>query len=473
MNQKKDMTCDVLIVGTGVAGLYCALNLPESLDIVIISKAGAEECDSYLAQGGICVLKDEADYDAYFEDTMRAGHYENNKRSVELMIRHSPEVIADLIRFGARFEKNADGSLKYTKEGAHSTPRILFHEDITGKEITSHLLESVRAKKNVRLLEKTVMLDITEAASADGKKWCTGIVAQSEDAVFAIRASETVWACGGIGGLFEHSTNYPHLTGDALAIALKHGIALQNPDYIQIHPTTLYTGFASASGKTGSATTTRGRAFLISESVRGEGGVLYNKLPKDGGVRFINELLPRDVVTEAIHAQMKKDGTPCVWLSMEKIPREEITGHFKHIYEECLAAGYDCTKEPIPVVPAQHYFMGGVDVDEHSRTALNALYAVGETSCNGVHGKNRLASNSLLESLVFARIAARAIEKEIASVKRLALTGTEPDAACYADTDALFTEYKRIVLDEIKRMKEYHEQHHNENERRQLNSASA
>ena len=280
----KDINCDVLIVGSGVAGLYCALNLPEKLDVVIITKAQAEKCDSYLAQGGICVLKDESDYASYFEDTLRAGHYENNKHSVDLMIRHSPDVIRDLISYGTRFEKASDGSLKYTREGAHSTPRILFHEDITGEEITSHLLAKVRLLKNVRLFEETTMLDITEA-SADGKRYCTGVIARRGEELISIHAPETVWACGGIGGLFAHSTNYPHLTGDALGIALKHGIPLQNPDYIQIHPTTLYTGDNESERKE--------CAFLISESVRGEGGILYNKLPKDGGTRFVNELLPR------------------------------------------------------------------------------------------------------------------------------------------------------------------------------------
>lgn len=460
----KDINCDVLIVGSGVAGLYCALNLPEKLDVVIITKAQAEKCDSYLAQGGICVLKDESDYASYFEDTLRAGHYENNKHSVDLMIRHSPDVIRDLISYGTRFEKASDGSLKYTREGAHSTPRILFHEDITGEEITSHLLAKVRLLKNVRLFEETTMLDITEA-SADGKRYCTGVIARRGEELISIHAPETVWACGGIGGLFAHSTNYPHLTGDALGIALKHGIPLQNPDYIQIHPTTLYTGDNESERKE--------CAFLISESVRGEGGILYNKLPKDGGTRFVNELLPRDVVTNAIHAQMKKDGTPCVWLSMENIPTDEIKCHFKHIYERCLEEGYDCTKEPIPVVPAQHYFMGGVDVDEHSRTAMNALYAIGETSCNGVHGKNRLASNSLLESLVFARIAARSIESEIDGIKSLELKSPLIDSEIYKDTETLFSGYKRTILEEIKRMKDYHERNNHENEHGQLDSASA
>ena len=276
----KDFNCDVLIVGTGVAGLYCALKLPESLDVVLITKAKAEECDSYLAQGGICVLKDESDYDAYFEDTMKAGHYENNPVSIELMIRNSQKVIKDLIEYGTRFEKDAEGNLKYTREGAHSTPRILFHEDITGEEITSHLLETAKQRQNLRIYQNVTMIDILKADGTDGKTYCAGVIATTSDSeelkmysrrkttdgknLISIRAHETIWACGGIGGLYQHSTNYPHLTGDALGIALKHGIPLQNPDYIQIHPTTFFT-------------TKKERSFLISESVRGEGGILLDK----------------------------------------------------------------------------------------------------------------------------------------------------------------------------------------------------
>lgn len=454
------MKTDVLIVGTGVGGLYCALNLPQNLNITLITKSKAEECDSFLAQGGICVLKEESDYDSYFEDTLRAGHYENNKTSVELMIRHSPEIIKDLIHYGARFEKDDKGNLLYTKEGAHSVPRILYHEDITGKEITTHLLEAVRKLENVTIHENIAMLDIIEAKAEDGNTYCKGIVAkdiskENEGAKpFTIFADETVWACGGIGGLFQHSTNFPHLTGDALGIALKHNIPLQNPDYIQIHPTTLYIKNEQAlSGA-------KERSFLISESVRGEGGILYNKKPEEGGKRFVNELLPRDLVTKAILEQMKKDGTECVWLSMENISKKEITEHFKHIYEHCLSLGWDCTKEPIPVVPAQHYFMGGVDVNSKSRTSMNALYAVGETSCNGVHGKNRLASNSLLESLVFARIAARSISKEISEIKSLSMTIQEPELSEFENTEEIFASYRTIILDEIKRMEEYHERNH-------------
>ena len=389
-SKENNLQADVVIVGTGVGGCFSALNLSEDLSIIMITKSDLESSDSFLAQGGICVLHDDDDYDSYFEDTMRAGHYENRKESVDIMIRGSQDVIHDLIRYGVDFAKE-DGKLLYTREGAHSRPRILFHEDITGKEITSKLLAQIKTRKNIQIMEYTTMTDILISHGA-----CAGIEAETSDhKKIYIHADQTIFASGGIGGRYKHSTNFPHLTGDAIDIAKKHGIRLEHLDYVQIHPTTLYSKKP-------------GRRFLISESVRGEGALLYDK----NGNRFIDELLPRDVVTKAIQEQMKKDGTDHVWLSLEKIPKEIILSHFPNIYQHCLEEGYDATKEWIPVVPAQHYFMGGIWVDSDSHTSMPNLYAVGETSCNGVHGKNRLASNSLLESLVFAKRAARKIMSE-------------------------------------------------------------
>lgn len=389
-SKENNLQADVVIVGTGVGGCFSALNLSEDLSIIMITKSDLESSDSFLAQGGICVLHDDDDYDSYFEDTMRAGHYENRKESVDIMIRGSQDVIHDLIGYGVDFAKE-DGKLLYTREGAHSRPRILFHEDITGKEITSKLLAQIKTCKNIQIMEYTTMTDILISKGA-----CAGIEAETSDhKKIYIHADQTIFASGGIGGRYKHSTNFPHLTGDAIDIAKKHGIRLEHLDYVQIHPTTLYSKKP-------------GRRFLISESVRGEGALLYDK----NGNRFIDELLPRDVVTKAIQEQMKKDGTDHVWLSLEKIPKEIILSHFPNIYQHCLEEGYDATKEWIPVVPAQHYFMGGIWVDSDSHTSMPNLYAVGETSCNGVHGKNRLASNSLLESLVFAKRAARKIMSE-------------------------------------------------------------
>ena len=389
-SKENNLQADVVIVGTGVGGCFSALNLSEDLSIIMITKSDLESSDSFLAQGGICVLHDDDDYDSYFEDTMRAGHYENRKESVDIMIRGSQDVIHDLIGYGVDFAKE-DGKLLYTREGAHSRPRILFHEDITGKEITSKLLAQIKTRKNIQIMEYTTMSDILISQGA-----CAGIEAETSDhKKIYIHADQTIFASGGIGGRYKHSTNFPHLTGDAIDISKKHGIRLEHLDYVQVHPTTLYSKKP-------------GRRFLISESVRGEGALLYDK----NGNRFIDELLPRDVVTKAIQEQMKKDGTDHVWLSLEKIPKEIILSHFPNIYQHCLEEGYDATKEWIPVVPAQHYFMGGIWVDSDSHTSMPNLYAVGETSCNGVHGKNRLASNSLLESLVFAKRAAREIMSE-------------------------------------------------------------
>ena len=424
----------MVIVGTGAAGLFCALHFPEDTQILMLSKDAVDRSDSFLAQGGICMLRDEEDYEGYFEDTMRAGHYENNRESVEVMLRSSQKVIGELLDFGVMFERNGD-ELAFTREGGHGRPRILFHADITGKEITSTLLENVRKRSNITILEHTVMLDIL----ADKGK-CYGIVMQRENGtVEAVQAKYTVLACGGLGGLYRHSTNFRHITGDALAVAKKHGVELQHMDYIQIHPTTLYSEKP-------------GRRFLISESVRGEGAILLNK----AGERFCDELLPRDVVTAEIKKQMVKDDMPYVWLSMENIPREEIEGHFPNIVKQCLKEGYDPTREYIPVVPAQHYFMGGIKVDLDSRTSMEKLYAVGETSCNGVHGRNRLASNSLLESMVFAGRAAQDIVRRLpdtvfSEVKHLFHTEE------YREAEALKKEYKDMVLKEIERERKSHE----------------
>ena len=391
-----DKETDVVIAGTGVGGLFTALNLPRDIQIVMITKSDLKSSDSFLAQGGICVMRDEEDYDGYFEDTMRAGHYENRKESVDIMLRGSREVIDALVGYGVEFARE-NGEFLYTREGAHSRPRILFHEDITGEEITSKLLAGVKRCPNITIYEYTTMTDIIEENGA-----CAGILAgkadgtdQEQRETLKIYADHTILASGGIGGNYQHSTNFPHLTGDAVRIAKAHGIRLENLDYVQIHPTTLYS-------------LKPGRRFLISESVRGEGAVLYNHKKE----RFVDELLPRDVVAQAIREQMEAEGTDYVWLSMEPIPREKILKHFPNIYRHCLEEGYDVTKEWIPVVPAQHYFMGGIWVDSDSHTSMDRLYAVGETSCNGVHGANRLASNSLLESLVFAGRAAEKIKED-------------------------------------------------------------
>ena len=428
------MKTDVVIVGCGVAGLYAALNLPREKKILIITKSDVKSSDSFLAQGGICVLRDEEDYESFFQDTLKAGHYENNRESVDIMIRSSRETIEELMSCGVEFEQR-DGELLYTREGAHSRNRILYHEDITGEEITRKLLEQIYGLENITLLEYTTMVDLLVEEHT-----CVGIVVRDrEGKVFPIWADATMLACGGIGGLYVHSTNFPHLTGDGLAVCLKHQVELLHADYIQIHPTTLYTERP-------------GRHFLISESVRGEGACLYNK----EGERFTDELLPRDLLTEKILEQMKRDGTPYVWLDMRPIGEETIRNHFPHILQRCLEEGYDPLKECIPIVPAQHYFMGGIRVDRYSRTSMDRLYAAGETSCNGVHGANRLASNSLLESLVFAKRAAVHMQEDELT-RPVGESRAFADHGQYEDEALLQEQYKALVLKEIERMKQIHE----------------
>lgn len=423
------MKTDILIVGSGCSGLYCALHLPKDKNITIITKSDVESNDSFLAQGGMCMLKNAADYDSFFEDTLKAGHYENDKKSVEIMIKGSEDVVKDLLEFGADFQKEKDGSLVFTKEGAHSDKRIIYHEDTTGKEITSTLLRTAKARENITILEYTTLLDIVEKDNV-----CYGAVVVLKDGTREIvEADYVVMATGGVGGLYKHSTNFSHLTGDALAIAIKHHIDLKDVPYVQIHPTTFYTK--------------EGRSFLISESVRGEGAVLRDK----NGERFTDELLPRDVLSKEIWKQMEKDNTEFVWEDLRPIPQKEREEHFPNIIAHCKEMGYDVAKECIPVVPAQHYFMGGIKVDYNSMTSMQQLYAIGETACNGVHGKNRLASNSLLESLVFAKRAAKDMTAKWEQVKKDDAVFGQVDFGKYDNLDALQTEYKELVLAEIHR----------------------
>ncbi len=434
ISERKDqvMSTDVLVAGSGCAALYYVLKMPRNVKITLITKSDFESSDSFLAQGGICMMRDEQDYDSYFEDTMKAGHYENDRESVDIMIRSSQEVIHSLIDCGVEFARDEKGQLEFTREGCHSSKRILFHEDVTGKEITRHLLEQVKKLPNVEMYEYTTLVDILCQENV-----CYGAIIRRQDGTLQkVVCDYTVMATGGIGGLYRYSTNFRHLTGDALAISLKHGVALENINYVQIHPTTFYTG------------RDEDKCFLISESARGEGAKLYDKYMR----RFTNELLPRDVLTEKIRQQMEKDGTLYVWEDLGKISREELYRHFPNIVRHCREEGYNPEIECIPVVPAQHYFMGGVKVNHESATSMNRLYAIGETACNGVHGRNRLASNSLLEAMVFAgRAAEDTVRHGLGCEKNMELIESA-DLGRYQDAEALAAEYAALVEREIDRV---------------------
>jgi len=423
-----DVFVDVLIVGTGAAGLYAVLNLSDDLDILMITKESVDKCNTSLAQGGISVARDKKDYDLFIQDTLKAGKFKNSMEAVKTLVYESIDNINEVIDFGARFDK-LNGDFKYTKEGAHSISRIVHNKDETGKELFLSLLEAVKNKKNVRIFENTTLLDLITKNNI-----CLGGIANKGEEKINIYSKETILATGGIGGLFKNSTSRRSLTGDGIAIALRHNIKTSDLDYIQFHPTALYDDKVNC------------EKFLISESLRGEGAKLLN----ENGERFIDELLPRDVVAKAVYEQEEKSNKPYVFLDISFKGKEYIVSRFPAIYQKCLECGIDITKYKIPVTPVQHYHMGGIAVDLNSKTSMDHLFACGEVSCTGVHGANRLASNSLLEALVFSRRASRFINKSIYGITALN----------YEDIKALkiFKDYseinRTIVMNKFKEMRE-------------------
>ncbi len=380
---------DVLIAGSGVAGLYCALHIRNDLKVLVLSKSDLTETDTYLAQGGISTALNEEDIPLFVEDTLKAGDYENNTEAVSVLAKESIENIMELIRYGLQLDKHNSG-LSYTREGAHSVNRIVHQKDETGKAVAETLIEEASRRGNIELWEHTTMVDILKEGGR-----CVGGVLMKDGEIIEVAAKDVVLATGGVGGLFKKSTNHRTLTGDGIAIAIKNGVKLKDADYIQFHPTVLDRGLENE------------RRFLISEALRGEGAKIVNSK----GERFVNELLPRDEVTAAIEAELKKSGEKCVYIDISFMDSEFVKTRFPAIYKECLKSGIDMTKDWVPVSPAQHYYMGGIRVDLDGRTSMDNLYALGETACTGVHGKNRLASNSLLEGLVFSRRAAKTINE--------------------------------------------------------------
>lgn len=416
---------DVLVVGSGVAGLYCALNLRQDLDVMVISKDKIDCTNTSLAQGGISVARDLDDVPFFTEDTLKAGKYKNNIQAVNVLTKESIENVDYLVSLGLNVDKDEDGNWDYTKEGAHCVNRIIHTQDNTGENVEKTLVKNSFQRKNIRISEDTFLVDIIERNNK-----CIGAILLKDKEQINVFAKFVVLACGGIGGLYKNSTSQRILRGDGLAVALRHEIELKDINYIQIHPTAFY----DESGDE--------RRFLISESVRGEGGKLYNI----NGERFVDELQPRDVVSDAIFNEMKKTNTPYVYLDISFLDEEYLKNRFSTIYNKCLEKGTDITKGPIKVSPAQHYFMGGIKVDLNSKTSMKNLYAVGETACTGIHGANRLASNSLLEGLVFSKRAAKYINENI---DQFNLTKVDIDEI-YTTREEIEEENKRIVVNAIK-----------------------
>lgn len=379
---------DVLIVGSGVAGLYSALNLRDDLDVMVVSKDKIDCTNTSLAQGGISVARDVNDVPYFIEDTLKAGQYKNDVQAVKVLTKESIENVDSLVALGLDVDKDDEGNWDYTKEGAHCVNRIIHTQDNTGENVEKTLVENVLNRKNIKVYEDTFLVDIIEKNNK-----CIGAILFKDNKQINVFAKSVILASGGIGGLYKNSTSQRILKGDGLAVALRHDVELKDINYIQIHPTAFYDESDDE------------RRFLISESVRGEGGKLYNI----NGERFIDELQPRDVVSQAIFKEMEKTNFPYVLLDISFLDENYLKNRFSTIYNKCLEKGTDITKEPIKVSPAQHYFMGGIKVNLDSETSMENLYAVGETACTGIHGANRLASNSLLEGLVFSKRAANLI----------------------------------------------------------------
>ncbi|MEN9467938.1 MAG: L-aspartate oxidase, partial [Pseudomonadota bacterium] len=408
---------DVLIVGSGLAGLSAALLLPSDRRVAILTKRAVREGSSGWAQGGIAAVWDKDDsFAAHVDDTLVAGAGLCDLQATQFVVENAPASIAWLQKLGVPFSKE-DGQLHLTREGGHSARRIVHVTDATGAAVQQTLIEKVAQSPNITLFENHTLVDLitshklamkpgathAESTGATGQKdtknRCVGLYALDEDTdeVLTFQAPHTILATGGAGKVYLYTTNPDTATGDGIAAAWRAGCRVQNMEFIQFHPTCLYHPQA--------------KSFLISEAVRGEGGRLL--LPD--GTRFMPahdpraELAPRDVVARAIDFEMKKGGFDCVYLDISHQPLAFIQEHFPNIYARCLELGIDMSKQPIPVVPAAHYTCGGVLTDLSARTDVAGLYAVGETACTGLHGANRLASNSLVECMVFARAATQAI----------------------------------------------------------------
>jgi L-aspartate oxidase len=437
---------DFLVVGGGIAGLMFALEAAEAGSVTVLTKAGSEEANTAYAQGGIASVWSVDDtFESHVEDTVRAGAGLCDSAAVESIVREGPEAVRELIRLGTRFtrvEPGGEDEYDLGREGGHTHRRVLHAQDLTGREIMRALGEAASKHGNIRVLENHVAIDLLVERSESGSSGaCWGVYAldRTSNRVRKIVAHATLLATGGAGKVYLYTTNPDIASGDGIAMAYRAGAPVANLEFIQFHPTCLYHPAA--------------KSFLISEALRGEGATL--KLPD--GTPFMKryhpdaELAPRDVVARAIDSEMKRLGLDCVYLDLSHRDADFIRARFPNIFKRCLSFGFDLTREPVPVVPAAHYMCGGVMTDLDARTSIPRLYAAGEVAMTGLHGANRLASNSLLEAAVMGRRAARAARDGLKEVRRAAppeFPEWDPGRAIRSEERVLITQ----SWDEIRRL---------------------
>ena len=394
----KTVDCDYFIVGSGMAGLMSALHLASYGKVTVVTKGRLQDCNSNFAQGGICCVMDPEDsFAKHARDTMIAGAWLGKTEVVHEICEHAPEGIHDLIDCGVRFAKKADGSWDLTREGGHSARRIFHAGDITGEKCEAAMIRRVK-KSGVDIREQTIVIDLimTKRIGIKGENRCVGayVLDKTTGEIYAIRSPNTILATGGCGKVYLYTCNPDTATGDGIALAWRAGAKVENMEFIQFHPTCLYHPQA--------------KRFLISEAVRGEGAVLVNKHGKEFMKKYDprGSLAPRDIVARSIDSEMKRTGDDCMYLDIRKKGRAYLMNRFPNIYHKCMEFGIDMAKDLIPIVPAAHYTCGGIQATTDGRTSIKGLSAVGECASTGLHGANRLASNSLMEALVCARLTA-------------------------------------------------------------------